>query len=88
MLIALTTVALAVGLRAAHIWYRASRVQIVPMWTRNGRIEPVDPMQAQAEWLVALLETATKSGDLNRRASLWTAAAVALSATSTLTSLF
>ncbi|MES2056274.1 MAG: hypothetical protein V4564_10070 [Pseudomonadota bacterium] len=82
----LAVVAFLAGLRAAYLWYRASRVQIVPMWGVDGRVEPVDPHLAQAEWIVALLETASKSGDLNRRAAIWTAVAVALSTASTLAS--
>lgn len=82
--IILAIVAFAVGLRAAHLWYRASRVQVVPMWAQDGRIEPVDPSRAQAEWIVAMLETATKSGDFNRRAAQWTAAAVVQSTAATL----
>jgi len=54
------------------------------MWVNNGRIEPVNPGQTHAEWIVAIIQTANKSGDLNRRAALWTAAAVALSTVSTL----
>lgn len=54
------------------------------MWENEGRIEPVDPTRAHAEWIVALLETATKSGDLNRKASTWTAATVVLATLSTL----
>ena len=66
----LAIIAFLAGLRAAYLWYRASRVQIIPMWIQDGRIEPVAPGQAQAEWIVALLETATKSGDLNRLSAL------------------
>ena len=54
------------------------------MWAQDGRIEPVDPSRAQAEWIVAMLETATKSGDFNRRAAQWTGAAVVLSTAATL----
>lgn len=61
------------GARSAFLWYKASRVQIVPMWAEQGQLEPVDPMQAQSEWIVALIQTATKSGNLNRRAAVWTA---------------
>ena len=81
--IILAIIAFGAGLRAAHLWYRASRVQVVPMWAQDGRIEPVDPSRAQAEWIVAMLETATKSGDFNRRAAQWTAAAVVLSTAAT-----
>lgn len=85
--IILAIFAFAVGLRAAYLWYRASRVQVIPMWVSDGRIEPVDPAQAQAEWIVALIETATKSGDLNRRGAQWTAAAVVLTTAATVVSL-
>jgi hypothetical protein len=85
--IILAIVAFAAGLRAAHLWYRARRVQIIPMWAQEGRIEPVDPNRAQAEWIVAMLETATKSGDFNRRAAQWTAAVVVLSTAATLAGL-
>ena len=77
-------VAFIAGIRAAYLWYRASRVQIVPMWVKDGRIEPVNPGQAQAEWTVATNEAVSKSGELNRGAAKWTAAAVALSTISTL----
>ena len=82
--IGLALAAFVAGLRSAWLWYRASRVQIIPMWEKDGRIEPVDPTMAHAEWIVALLETATKSGDLNRKAAAWTAATIALATLSTL----
>jgi hypothetical protein len=72
------------GIRAAQIWNDASRVEIIPLWIRDGRIEPVMPGQAQAEWTNAIIEAANKSSDLNRRAARWTAAAVALGTVSTL----
>ena len=76
--------AFAAGIQAARLWYEASRVQIIPMWVNDGRIEPVNPGQAQAEWIVAIIETANKSGELNRRAAKWTAFAVILSTFATL----
>jgi hypothetical protein len=82
--IILAIVAFAAGLRAAHLWYCASRVLVIPMWENGGRIEPVDPSQSQTGWIVAMLETAQKSGTLNRRAALWTAATVFLGTASTL----
>lgn len=81
--VALAIIAFAVGLYAAHLWHKASRVQVIPMWVEDGRFEPVDPNLAQAEWIIALLNSATKSGDLNRRAAKWTAVAVALSTAAT-----
>ena len=77
--IALALVASATGIRSAWLWHRASRVQVMPMWETDGRIEPLDPTNAQAEWIVALLQTATKAGDLNRKAAVWTAATILLS---------
>lgn len=81
LVFALSIAAAICGARSAYLWYKASRVQIVPMWEENGQIEPVDPMKAQSQWIVALIQTATKSGDLNRRAAVWTAWAAGLSAT-------
>jgi len=72
------------GLCSAFLWYRASRVQIIPIWVKSGHMEPVDPTLAHAEWIVAQLEAATKSGDLNRKAAGWTAATVILTTLSTL----
>lgn len=80
----LAIMAFAAGLRAAQLWYRASKVQFMPLWEKNGQIEPVDPHLSQAQWIVALLQTADKSGELNRSAALWTAWSVALSAATTL----
>lgn len=87
VLLALAVFAFLAGLRSAWLWYRASRVQIIPMWEQNGRIEPVDVRASQQEWIIALLQTAQKSGDLNRRAALWTAATALLSAISALVSI-
>jgi hypothetical protein len=82
--IVLAVAAFLTGLRSALLWYRASRVQIMPMWIKDGRVEPLDPTSAHAEWIVTLLETATKSGDLNRKAAIWTATTVFLATLSTL----
>ena len=82
--ITLALIASATGIWSSWLWYRASRVQIMPMWQTEGRIEPLDPTSAQAEWIVALLQTATKSGHLNRKAAVWTAATVLLSTIATL----
>lgn len=82
--IALAVLAFITGLRAAYLWYRASRVHVMPMWDNNGRIEPVDPVRSAAEWNIATQQTISKSGELNQRGAIWTAAAVALSTASTL----
>jgi hypothetical protein len=67
------------GLRAAHLWYRASQIQITPAWVKDGRIEPVAPGQSQVEWTNAIIQAANNSADMNRKAAIWTAVAVALS---------
>jgi len=78
--------AFATGLRSAQLWYRASRIQIIPMWLEDGRMEPVDPYSQHVEWLIALIQTVTESSELNRKASLWTASIVVLATLSTLAS--
>jgi hypothetical protein len=77
-------VAFATGIRSAWLWHRASRAQVAPLWVSEGLIEPLDPTSAQAQWIVALLDTATKSNELNRKAAMWTAATVILTTLSTL----
>src|SRR3546814_5271207 len=76
--IVLAVLAFATGLRAAYLWYRASRVHVMPMWDNEGFIEPVDPVMAQSHWTVATQQTISKSGELNQRGAIWTAAAVFL----------
>lgn len=82
--ISFALVALATGSRSAWLWHRGSRVQVEPLWVREGLIEPLDSTWAQAQWIVALLEAAKKSGDLNRKAAIWTAITVVLATLSTL----
>lgn len=77
----LAMITLLAGTRAAYVWHQASRVQVVPMWVEQGRMEPLDG-QAQSEWIVAIIDYANRSGDLNRRAAAWTAIAVLLSTVS------
>lgn len=74
------------GMRAAVLWYRASRVNVPPMWEHDGRIEPVDPTRASQHLIIALSQTAQQSSNLNRRAAIWTAWSVAASAASVLIS--
>lgn len=86
--IVLAVLAFLTGLRAAYLWYRASRVHVMPMWDNEGFIEPVDPVMAQSHWTVATQQTISKSGELNQRGAMWTAAAVFLSTASTLVGSF
>ncbi len=85
--------ALFVGIRAALIWKAASAVPTDPGW-RTGPpidendaskpIEPLDPVQAQMDWIVAIMKANAGSADLNRKAAIWTAWAVGLSVASSL----
>jgi hypothetical protein len=69
-----------VGLRAAQLWFFASRVQPIPMWAELNTMEPLDHVQAQSHWIGGLLKASTESSELNKRAALWTAWAVGLGA--------
>jgi hypothetical protein len=62
---------------AARKWYAASRVNVVPFEMRGGRLVEVETAYAQV-WIKALKSTLEKSGNENKRASLWTAASIAL----------
>ncbi|HEV2595767.1 MAG TPA: hypothetical protein VGU01_11250 [Sphingomicrobium sp.] len=80
----LALIAFVAGMRSAWLWYGASRLQVVPMWGKDGRIEPLIRTLAHDEWILAQLETATRSSALNRKAAAWTAATVVLTTLSTL----
>jgi hypothetical protein len=84
--LALTPALLAAGtgLLAALHWHRASKVQIIPMWEEQGRMEPVTLAQGNSEWIIGLLKTGEKSSYLNKIAAQWTAVSVLLSALSSL----
>jgi hypothetical protein len=83
--------ALFTGLRAALLWKNASKVTPDPGWrtpetnpSENRPIEPGEPLQAHMDWIAALIEASNKSGDLNRKAAIWTAWAVGWSTASAL----
>jgi hypothetical protein len=74
-----------VGVMASLDWFRASRIDAVPVW---GTGEPVDPIQSQAGWIAGILNAALESGRLNRRAALLTGIAVMLTTSSGFVGLF
>ena len=79
----LALVAVLAALRSAYFWHKASRVNVMPMWEVNGRIEPVDPHQSQAAWTFATIQNLQKSGLLNQSGAFWAAISVAISGVAT-----
>jgi hypothetical protein len=82
--IVLATAALVVGLRAAQYWLRASKVEIVPVWPDGayGLVEPGETEASQDGWIAGTIGAVAASSELNKSAARWTAAAVILSAVS------
>ena len=80
--IVLALVAFCAGLIAAWFWYRASMVVAIPL--RVARIEPGAPDTSGTDWVGGLLVASNEAARLNKIASLWTAASVALAAVSSL----
>jgi hypothetical protein len=73
-------ITLVTGLIAAHFWYRASMVPILPTWT----IEPGESDASQRGWQAGTMMAFSKSGELNKLAARWTAASVGFGAITTL----
>jgi hypothetical protein len=70
---------LGAGIVAAWHWYRSSKVSIDPGWGYPGRPgppQPGDPEMQQMAWTAATIDAFSQAAELNRKASLWTAAAV------------
>ncbi|CAG9252759.1 conserved hypothetical protein [Burkholderia cepacia] len=87
-LLAFTT--LFVGLRASLLWYRASKVEIIPEtkspW--SGMIDPMDYASyiagEESKKRVTIEKAYQQSGALNANAALWTAIAVFVGTLTTL----
>jgi hypothetical protein len=71
--IVLGLMAFSSGLMGAWFWYLASRVVAVPL--RFGRVEPDTQ---DTGWISGLLVASNEAARLNKIASLWTAASVAI----------
>jgi hypothetical protein len=83
--IVLALVGLTVGLKAAYYWWKASKIEIDPGWNSgsSGDMRPTEPadlegMGSLVGWVTATMAAVTASSDLNRKAAIWTAAAVML----------
>lgn len=64
------------GLIAARYWHAASRIAVSPAWELEIR---GDVFKNIMGWVTGNMIAFKKSGELNRRAALWTAAAVVFS---------
>ena len=72
------------GLIAAYYWYKSSTIDVIPAW----RTEPADTLQSEIGWNAATMNAITESARLNKRASLWTAGSVVLTAASSFVALW
>lgn len=75
------TLSTGAAFRSAWLWYRSSKVEIVPLWVKLGQIEPVGG--SDTDWTVGILEAAQKGAAINRAAAIWTGTATALGALAT-----
>lgn len=64
------------GFYAAWLWWKSASSGAQPSWT----VEPADPSVSASGWMGGLLSATQESAALNRRAALWTAISVALTA--------
>jgi hypothetical protein len=65
------------GVVSAGYWYRASKVPVSPAWEPEIRGDINKNIMA---WVTGNMIAFKKSGELNSRAALWTAATVLVSA--------
>lgn len=94
--LALSVIGFIVGLVASYYWLRASEVRIVPAWdlefprdalAKTPNLSAGDVVDKNIMgWTTGVMIAFKKSGDLNRTAAIWTAAAVALSSGASLLS--
>ncbi|HEY5364097.1 MAG TPA: hypothetical protein VIJ49_07850 [Aestuariivirga sp.] len=68
------------GLFAAYLWYKASKVEVIPAWAKDNGFEPVDEDRKHSDWIGGILEATNTSGKLNKTAALWTAGSLILNA--------
>lgn len=69
------------GLRAAYLWWQASRIPVNPAWI----VEPGETTDSLQGWVAAMLEASFRSSKKNARAAVWTGVSAGLSG---LTALF
>ncbi|SEE86403.1 hypothetical protein SAMN05444161_7515 [Rhizobiales bacterium GAS191] len=81
---ALEVLAAISGFIAAWYWYQASRVNPSPWSEDNPAPATMNPIVGSMMWTGATADAIKKSGELNSKASIWTALAVGLGAIATL----
>jgi hypothetical protein len=64
------------GFYVAWLWRKSASSGVRPSWT----VEPADPSASASGWVGGLLSATQESAAPNRRAALWTAISVALTA--------
>lgn len=81
----LALVTAGVGLYAALLWLRSSKIVVIPTYARYGGVEQAgEGGQAAMDWIDGVLQANQESSDLNRKAARWTALSVALGAITTI----
>jgi hypothetical protein len=71
------------GFISAYYWYLASKVTVTPAWELEIRGDREKNIMG---WVAGNMIAFTKSGSLNRRASIWTAVTIALASISSVLS--
>lgn len=77
--LAFSLLSTASGFISAYYWYCASKVNISPAWELEIRGDREKNIMG---WVTGNMIAFTKSGVLNKRASIWTAVTIALAAIS------
>jgi len=86
----LSVTGFALGLVSAYFWLKASEVSVLPAWKRElpkdviarspgENINDIVHKNMMA-WVTGIMGAFRKSGQLNRRAAIWTAATVVVTA--------
>ena len=77
------------GLGAAFFWYRSSQIPVMPTWMTGDRPdplnEPVIKSLSQDGWIAGTVQAVQESARWNKLGAGWSAAAVLLTALSSLT---
>jgi len=82
--LAVALVSFAIAGVAAGLWYRSSKADTSPTWSRGDRpFEPVVREIADGGRVDGLMNGLSEAAGLNKLAALWTGASVILSAVAT-----